>query len=358
MTDAAATAPLLSICIPTFNRAEMLRTCLAELRPVVRALPFPVEVVISDNRSTDDTERVVRDISWDEWVADDPMPMRFVRPAVHLEAIEHYVEMMRHARGKYAHYLADDDALLPQGLRVAVEWMEAHPGMVACFNAQFEVEQGTDRVLGIANNVAGGPRILGRNDYLGAIDLLRDQPFHPEVPLVRSEIWRRHVARSHKTFFGFWLLASLLKVGDVGISQTLYYKHRLRPHQDGAGNQIQWEFAVDRMDQNRLGMELLFARAMRGERDPEKLARLQGFFTQRMTDYAAIAARVCIQGGDHQAAAEIMARCALWAGTDIEAFDEATLDERVVKEIERRHAAWPDQAVYPADIREALRVAR
>ncbi len=51
--------PLLSICIPTYNRASVLKDCLCSL---VQADGFSdeVEVVISDNCSTDETQQIVK----------------------------------------------------------------------------------------------------------------------------------------------------------------------------------------------------------------------------------------------------------------------------------------------------------
>ena len=50
--------PLLSICIPTYNRAEYL---VGALENIISDPAFDerVEIVISDNASTDDTENVV-----------------------------------------------------------------------------------------------------------------------------------------------------------------------------------------------------------------------------------------------------------------------------------------------------------
>ena len=50
--------PLLSICIPTYNRSQYLKKC---LEAIVRQDGFQyVEVIISDNCSTDDTEAIGR----------------------------------------------------------------------------------------------------------------------------------------------------------------------------------------------------------------------------------------------------------------------------------------------------------
>jgi len=51
--------PLLSICIPTYNRAEYLDKCLASIVSQKEFRGGNVEIVISDNASTDNTEDVV-----------------------------------------------------------------------------------------------------------------------------------------------------------------------------------------------------------------------------------------------------------------------------------------------------------
>src|SRR5262249_43627784 len=56
---AETSEPLLSICIPTYNRSHFLKECLRSLF----AQTFDhsaVEVIVSDNASTDDTPNVVR----------------------------------------------------------------------------------------------------------------------------------------------------------------------------------------------------------------------------------------------------------------------------------------------------------
>lgn len=52
--------PLLSVCIPTYNRCDDLERCLQSLVCQPEFLQGDVEIVISDNASTDDTESVGR----------------------------------------------------------------------------------------------------------------------------------------------------------------------------------------------------------------------------------------------------------------------------------------------------------
>lgn len=52
--------PLLSICIPTYNRSQNLKLCLESLIKQKEFNSKNVEIVISDNCSTDDTEKIVQ----------------------------------------------------------------------------------------------------------------------------------------------------------------------------------------------------------------------------------------------------------------------------------------------------------
>lgn len=51
--------PLLSLCVPTYNRAELLDVCLSSLLPQTAPWSELVEVVVSDNASTDATSQVL-----------------------------------------------------------------------------------------------------------------------------------------------------------------------------------------------------------------------------------------------------------------------------------------------------------
>lgn len=53
--------PLLSICIPTFNRSEYLKKSIESIVCQKEFINGKVEIVISDNASTDNTENVIRE---------------------------------------------------------------------------------------------------------------------------------------------------------------------------------------------------------------------------------------------------------------------------------------------------------
>ena len=55
----SADTPLLSICVPTYNRAALLEVCLASLLPQTQGWGERIEVIVSDNASNDGTQAVL-----------------------------------------------------------------------------------------------------------------------------------------------------------------------------------------------------------------------------------------------------------------------------------------------------------
>lgn len=90
----------LSICIPTHNRAGYLRQCLDYLAPQVNGKE-EIEVIISDNASTDDTGEIVKDYC-------EPK-IKYFRNPENLGYAGNQVKCIERAEGQYIAILCDDD---------------------------------------------------------------------------------------------------------------------------------------------------------------------------------------------------------------------------------------------------------
>jgi len=102
----ARNSTLLSVIIPTHNRAKTLAGLLDSLAAQT-PVPFEWEVIVVDNASTDDTAAVVRRKS--EAL---PVPTRYVlEPCLGLHRGRH--RGAREARGEYLGYLDDDTLVTP-----------------------------------------------------------------------------------------------------------------------------------------------------------------------------------------------------------------------------------------------------
>ena len=96
----------LSICIPTYNRADLLRECLASVIPQVLNYP-EVEVIVSDNASPDHTKEVV-----EEFRGQYPK-LRAYRNSRNLGYTGNQVKCFEYASGDYLAILCDDDLYRP-----------------------------------------------------------------------------------------------------------------------------------------------------------------------------------------------------------------------------------------------------
>lgn len=102
-------SPLLTIAIPTYNRARYLERSLAAL-----ADQFPpevqVELIVSDNASSDETASVV------ERFESGGLPLRYLRNSSNLGPDTNILQCYEQARGKYVWIMGDDDFVRPGGI--------------------------------------------------------------------------------------------------------------------------------------------------------------------------------------------------------------------------------------------------
>ncbi len=110
-------SPKLSIVIPTYNRAEILRECLTNIREVT----VDCEVVVIDNASPDATAAVVA-----ECALIDPR-IRYERNATNIGIVKNFQRAFAEARGEYVSMTGDDDLFLPGCFEKKLPILDANP---------------------------------------------------------------------------------------------------------------------------------------------------------------------------------------------------------------------------------------
>ena len=100
--------PVLSICIPTYNRAEYLEKALKAYTSNV-AFDDEIEIVISDNASTDNTEKLCR------YYASRYANIKYFRNEVNLNDSNFSLALER-ASGLYVKLMNDNLIILDDGL--------------------------------------------------------------------------------------------------------------------------------------------------------------------------------------------------------------------------------------------------
>ena len=98
--------PLLTIAIPTYNRASYLDICLSHICGQLEKGDERVEVLISDNDSTDNTSEVINNYIHNSYA------INYVRNREDIGADRNFLQCFNSATGKYVLILGDDDILL------------------------------------------------------------------------------------------------------------------------------------------------------------------------------------------------------------------------------------------------------
>lgn len=130
--------PTLSIGIPVRNGARYLAETLARLRSVEDL--DDVEVLISDNASSDETPDVVRSAS-----ARDPR-IRHVRQAEDIGPAGNFNYVFQHTSGEFFSWLAYDDLFAPAFHRQLVELLRGRPEAAAAMS-RVRLIDGSGRLL-------------------------------------------------------------------------------------------------------------------------------------------------------------------------------------------------------------------
>lgn len=115
--------PLLSLCIPTYNREQFLEEC---LESVVHQDGFDeIEIVISDNASTDNTQKLI--LKYQEQYKN----IKYHKNAENIGAIKNIFNLPSLASWEYVWFLSDDDMLNDIGIMEILHVIkENHPWFI------------------------------------------------------------------------------------------------------------------------------------------------------------------------------------------------------------------------------------
>lgn len=154
-------SPLLTIAIPTFTRANYLELNLRSLVAEARTLPPGVlEVIVSDNHSTDSTPDVVAN------AIAQGLPIRYIRNKIDVGSDANIAQCFNEARGDYVQIMGDDDIYVAGTLSYLIDFLQkAEYGVVVLRPFGYEVDP-------IAEHPGGDARIDQYDqvgDFLAAI---------------------------------------------------------------------------------------------------------------------------------------------------------------------------------------------
>lgn len=174
-------APRVTVLVPTYNRAELLRRALDS---VLAQTHGNLRVLISDNASPDDTAAVC-----ESYARADPR-VSYVRQALNITPVPNFSWLLSHADTEFVLMVADDDWLAPDYIECCLAVMDRDPTLAIVTGVNHYAEDDSRHHL--ARNLdltesSPSLRVLrylkGRWSSTAFYGLLRTSAVRPALPI-------------------------------------------------------------------------------------------------------------------------------------------------------------------------------
>lgn len=161
-------SPLLSVIVISHEQREYLRRCLDSI--MAMQMPFPHEIIVSDDRSADGTREMLEREYADKVIttycnSDDCNPAMTSERAGY-----NRINGLKIARGKYVIHADGDDFFTSSDVfKNMVEVLESHPECNLCFQNYKVLDEGKSLVnasLGCDRNLFAGDPIISAEDFV------------------------------------------------------------------------------------------------------------------------------------------------------------------------------------------------
>ncbi|PZP35677.1 MAG: glycosyltransferase family 2 protein [Roseateles depolymerans] len=271
--------PLVSFCIPTYNRSRYLDSLLYSLTEHLAGFPYPYEVFVSDNASEDDTPAIVANYA-------PQLPLRYVRHESNRGGRANYQYMMANAKGRYLIYIADDDGIIGHRVASVIAAMEANPDVGIAYAPWKLLDLVADRDLGQFYQQDRDIRIE-RGDYRGLLDTLLHYRIFPEIYVCRRELVQQVMPRIHEqAYYAFVHASEFVQHAPVLLLHEPYYVSVTNYFADHQRTQGGTEEAETSWDRYRGGLEYVLGRALPQMGDVDRqgyLTRIQDMIADRIS---------------------------------------------------------------------------
>src|ERR1700690_3713915 len=135
--------PKVSVAMVTYNHEKYIAQAIESV--LMQVANFPVELVIGEDCSTDDTRRLVK-----QYADQHRNLIRVLLPESNLGAHKNYAAVLSACLGEYIAYLEGDDYWTDATKLVRqVEMMDANPAMSFCFHRVIEFDESQGKECGV-----------------------------------------------------------------------------------------------------------------------------------------------------------------------------------------------------------------
>ena len=126
--------PLLSVCLITYNQENYIQKAIKSIFD--QEVGFPIEVIISNDCSSDNTHQKIEEILKD---ATNGLVVRYYNHKDNLGMMRNFSFAINECKGKYIAYFEGDDYWdYPKKLQTQVDFLEQNPDFaICCHNVRF-----------------------------------------------------------------------------------------------------------------------------------------------------------------------------------------------------------------------------
>ena len=269
---------VISICIPTYNRAKCLQILLNDIYNEFSNFPFSYELIISNNASSDDTDAVVE--SWST-----KLPILYIKQGNNIGSSRSLEDAFANASGIFSMYLADDDFLDCDGLADAILMLIRNPEAAVLY-APWKLIRLQNKASNQQFYEVPTDLVFDQGDYKNLLSTILNHHIFLEISIFRNSYYQElRRGYSEIAYWSFTIPAEWISVGQVLIMRKPFYYASIQYFEDEkleqAGN-LEVEHA---WDVYRGGMEYLLGRAL-ATCDEEEFSnfknRIQEFVADRM----------------------------------------------------------------------------
>jgi len=143
---------LLSIAIPTYNRAVNLKNLLDCIVPQAEKFKGEVEICISNNSSTDNTREVVAD-----FIKKYPDLIKYNENKENLGIVRNILKVMEMSSGDFIWTLGDDDLVVDNGLKKVIDFIKKYCseniGLITFASRSYSVDNKTGKEVVSCNTI-------------------------------------------------------------------------------------------------------------------------------------------------------------------------------------------------------------
>lgn len=283
--------PLLTLALPTYNRAAYLDRFFSHHIEAFTARGIDFEILVSDNCSTDATPEIVA-----RWARTEPR-IRPVRQPLNIGVHGNFLYSWLQSRGEFAIWVGDDDLLVPDVVVDYVRRMQASPDLVMIQAPWLLIDERRDNAeMGTFYRLQE-ERLFRRGEHAPCLDFLLAGHVFPEWFILRTDAASDIIEPPNPFAFHYFThLARALTMGDVLFAPRPFA--RVTAISKGENNHSGNRETMDGWDRFRGGIEVFASHI-----DPESpdapdmatlLPRIQDFTLKRM----AVAANLHVAAGN------------------------------------------------------------